>query len=225
MQNDWWTALAEKTQGYADVGDILTFYEALNAVCVPSHQILAPLVSSDGSTLLTDKKPILQRWSEHFEDLFSEQLTVQDSSPAKVPQVDIKLQLDDPPTREEIKKATIQLKMSKPPGIDGIPAAEVFICTGETRCLKASGSGHQLLEEKDSTAGPSPRTPEGKPWMSDVSLPPPPVWNLRAVIWFHFTISCLVLLPSPVIFPVFFFLLPAGPFLWTFLRKFFNTFR
>ena len=27
----------------------------------------------------------------------------------------------------------------------------------------------------------------------------PPVWNLRAVIWFHFAISSLVLLPSPVI--------------------------
>ena len=26
----------------------------------------------------------------------------------------------------------------------------------------------------------------------------PPVWNLRAVIWFHFAISSLVLLPSPV---------------------------
>ena len=31
--------------------------------------------------------------------------------------------------------------------------------------------------------------------MSDVS---PPVWNLRAVIGFHFTISSLVRLPSPV---------------------------
>ena len=26
----------------------------------------------------------------------------------------------------------------------------------------------------------------------------PPVWNLRAVIWFHFAVSSLVLLPSPV---------------------------
>ena len=33
----------------------------------------------------------------------------------------------------------------------------------------------------------------------------PPVWNLRAVIWFHFAISSLVLLPSPVTLSVFFF--------------------
>ena len=38
-------------------------------------------------------------------------------------------------------------------------------------------------------------TPEGRPVVSGVS---PAVWNLRAVIWFHFAISSLVLLASPV---------------------------
>ena len=67
MQNDWWTGLAERKQLYADMGDMRDFYEALKAVYGPSHQIQAPLRSSDGSTLLTDKEAILQRWSEHFE--------------------------------------------------------------------------------------------------------------------------------------------------------------
>ena len=53
-QNDWWTGLAERTQRYADMGDILAFYEALKAVYGPSRQIQAPLRFSDGSTLLTD---------------------------------------------------------------------------------------------------------------------------------------------------------------------------
>ena len=70
MQNDWWTGLAERTQRYADMGDMRAFYEALKAVYGPSHQIQAPLRSSDGSTLLTDKEAILQHWSEHFEGLF-----------------------------------------------------------------------------------------------------------------------------------------------------------
>ena len=38
-----------------------------------------------------------------------------------IPQVDVKLEMDDPPTHEEIKKATMQLKVGKSPGIDGIP--------------------------------------------------------------------------------------------------------
>ena len=104
------------------MGDMRAFYEARKAVCGPSHQIQAPLRSSDGSALLTDREAILQRLSEHFEGLFSDQCTVQESSLAKIPQADVKLELDDPPTREKIRKATMQLKLGKSPGIDGIPA-------------------------------------------------------------------------------------------------------
>ena len=94
MQNDWWTRLAERTQRYADMGDMHAFYEALKVVYGPSHQIQAPLCPLNGSTLLTDKEAILQRWSEHFEGLFSDRRIVQESSLAKIPQVDVKLELD-----------------------------------------------------------------------------------------------------------------------------------
>ena len=72
MHNDWWVGLAERTQQYADMDDMHAFYEALKAVCGPSHQIQAPLCSSDRSTLLTDKEAFLQLWSEHLESLFSD---------------------------------------------------------------------------------------------------------------------------------------------------------
>ena len=39
--------------------------------------------------------------------------------------MDVKQELGDPPTREEIKKATMQLKVGKSPGTDGI-TAEVY---------------------------------------------------------------------------------------------------
>ena len=61
MQNDPWTGPAGRTQRYADMGDMRAFYKALKAIYGPSHQIQAPLRSSDGSTLLTDKEAILQR--------------------------------------------------------------------------------------------------------------------------------------------------------------------
>ena len=86
------------------MGDMRAFYRALKAVYGPSHQIQALLHSSDGSTLLTDKEAILQRWSEHFEGLFGDQRTVPESPLAKIPHVDVKLELDDPPTSEEVKK-------------------------------------------------------------------------------------------------------------------------
>ena len=46
----------------------------------------------------------------------------------------------------------------------------------------------------------------------------PPVWNLRAVIWFHFAISSLVLLPSPVTLSVLSFS-ACWPFLLSFFQK------
>ena len=113
------------------MGDMHAFYEALKAIYGPSHQIQAPLHSLDGSTLLTDKEAILQHGSEHFEGLLSDRRTVQESSLAKIPQVDLKLELDDPPTREEIRKATVQLKVGKSPGIDGGPA-EVLSAQGRS---------------------------------------------------------------------------------------------
>ena len=44
----------------------------------------------------------------------------------------------------------------------------------------------------------------------------PPVWSLRAVIWFHFAISSLVLLPSPVTLSILSF-----SACWPFLLNFF----
>ena len=44
------SGLAERTQGYADMGDMRAFYEALKALYGPPHQIQAILRSSDGST-------------------------------------------------------------------------------------------------------------------------------------------------------------------------------
>ena len=78
------------------MGDMRAFHESLKTVYGPSHQFQAPLRSSDGRTLLTDKETILQRWSEHLEGVFSDQRTVQESLVAKIPQVDVKLEIDDP---------------------------------------------------------------------------------------------------------------------------------
>ena len=136
MQNNWWTGLDERTQGYADMGDMHAFYEALKAVHGPSHQIQAPLRSSDGSILLTDKGAILQCWSEHFKGLFNDRRTVQESSLAKIPQIDVKLDLFDPPTCEEIRKAKMQLKVGKSPGIDGIQQKSISM--GEKQCSMSS---------------------------------------------------------------------------------------
>ena len=64
----------------------------------------------------------------------------------------MKLELDDPPTHEEVKKATMQLKVGKSPGIDGIPA-EVYQHVGEAVLSKLQDL-FTVLGERDSTTGP-----------------------------------------------------------------------
>ena len=64
---------------------------------------------------------------------------------AKIPKADVKLELDDPPTREEIKKATMQLKVGKSPSIDGIPT-EVYQHGGDAVLDKLQGLFTNCLE-------------------------------------------------------------------------------
>ena len=66
--------------------------------------------------------------------------------------MDVNLELDDPPTREEIRKATMQLKVGKSPGIDGIPA-EVYQ-HGEEAALDRLPDLLTSCWEKGTTAGP-----------------------------------------------------------------------
>ena len=121
IQNEWWTNLAVKTQLCADTGNIRGFYEALKAVYGATFRVQSPLRSADGEALLTDKASILSRWSEHFEELFSANRTVQDSALLRVPQQPVKLELDEFPTMVETTKAIEQLKSGKAAGVDGIP--------------------------------------------------------------------------------------------------------
>ena len=77
---------------------------------------------------------------------------MQEPSLAKIPKVDVKLVLDDPPAREVISKATMQMKVGKSPGIDAIPA-EVYQHGSETALDKLQDLFTNCWE-KDSTAGP-----------------------------------------------------------------------
>ncbi|BHF73827.1 hypothetical protein SprV_0401691100 [Sparganum proliferum] len=63
---DAWTARkAEEIQGYADRNEWKNFFSAIKAVCGPPTKGTAPLLSADGSTLLTEKTQILQKIYNH----------------------------------------------------------------------------------------------------------------------------------------------------------------
>ncbi|VDM04313.1 unnamed protein product [Schistocephalus solidus] len=63
MHDAWMVRMAEEIQGYADRNEIKNFIKAIYGPCIKGT---APLLSSDGTTLLTEKSQIWKRWAEHF---------------------------------------------------------------------------------------------------------------------------------------------------------------
>ena len=131
MKDTWLSAKADEIQSFADRHDMKRFYDALKAVYGPQSSGSSPLLSLDGTTLLTDKKLILERWAEHFNSVLNRPAQINDEAIARLPQVPINHQLDAPPTTEEVSKAIKQMSTGKAPGSDAIPA-EVYKSGGPT---------------------------------------------------------------------------------------------
>ncbi|BHF62082.1 hypothetical protein SprV_0100506300 [Sparganum proliferum] len=123
---DTWTAhKAEEIQGYADRNEWKNFFAAIKAVYGPPTKGTAPLLSADGSTLLTEKTQILQRWAEQFRGVLNRPSTISDAAVDRLPQVETNVDLDLPPSLQETIRAVQQLSNGKAPGSDAIPA-EVY---------------------------------------------------------------------------------------------------
>ncbi|KAL8575860.1 hypothetical protein ACOMHN_014865 [Nucella lapillus] len=83
MQDSWLSAKSDEIQGYADRHVTKRFYDALKAVYGPQSSGSSPLLSTDGSTLLTDKKQILERWAEHFDSVLNRPAVINDEAIAR----------------------------------------------------------------------------------------------------------------------------------------------
>ena len=60
MQDSWLRKKADEIQHFAD----RIFFDALKTVYGPQSSGTTPLLSADGTSLLTDKEAILKRWAE-----------------------------------------------------------------------------------------------------------------------------------------------------------------
>ncbi|BHF67789.1 hypothetical protein SprV_0301081800 [Sparganum proliferum] len=124
MQDAWTARKAEAIQGYANRNEWKNF-SAIKAVFGPPTKGNAPLLSADGSTLLTEKTQILQRWAEHFRGVLNRPSAISDAAIDRLPQVETNVDLDLPPSLQETIRAGQQLSSGKAPGSDAIPA-EVY---------------------------------------------------------------------------------------------------
>ncbi len=71
--------------------------------------------------VIIDQEEQLQRWVEHYLELYATQNIVTDTAMDAVPDLPVMEELDIPPTLEELSKAIDCLACGKAPGSDGIP--------------------------------------------------------------------------------------------------------
>nr|VZI22460.1 unnamed protein product [Spirometra erinaceieuropaei] len=111
MQDAWTTRQAEEIQGYINRNEWKSFFSATKAVYGPPTKATAPLLSSDGSILLSEKaQSVLNRPS-----------TISDAAIARLPKVEANADLDLLHSLHETIRAVQQLSGEKPPGLDAIP--------------------------------------------------------------------------------------------------------
>ena len=116
-----------------------------------------PLLSADGSTLLTEKNLILERWAEHFNNVLNRPAQINDEAIARLPQVPTNHDLDVLPLEDEVRKSIKQMSTGKAPGSDALPA-EVYKSGGPaivsqlTSLYQSMWSKEQLPQEfRDAT--------------------------------------------------------------------------
>ncbi|BHF70268.1 hypothetical protein SprV_0301331800 [Sparganum proliferum] len=101
MQDAWTARKAEEIQGYADRNEWKNFFSAIKPVYGPPTKGTAPLLSADGSTLLTEKTQILQRWAQHFRSILNRPSAISVAAIDRLPQVETNVDLDLPPSLQE----------------------------------------------------------------------------------------------------------------------------
>ena len=125
MQDSWLSKKALEIHSFADWKDMNKFHDSLKTIYGPESSGAIPLLSADGSTLLTDKEAILERWAEHFKSVPNRTSTVNNNVINRLPQIGCNVLLDEFPTVTETRKAIQHLSSGKAPGADVIPA-EVY---------------------------------------------------------------------------------------------------
>ncbi|VDL97984.1 unnamed protein product [Schistocephalus solidus] len=95
MHDTWMILKAEEIQGYAYHNEMKNFFKAIYG---PWIKGTAPLLSSDGTTLLTEKSQILKCWAEHFRSVLNCSSAISDAATDRLPQVHTNNDLDLPPS-------------------------------------------------------------------------------------------------------------------------------
>ena len=111
MQDSWFARKADEIQSYADRHHSKSFFDALKAFYGSQSSGSSSLLSADGTTLITDKAKILERWAEHFEAVLNRPSNINDEAINRLDQVEINHAMGHPPEEQEVEKAIFRLAL------------------------------------------------------------------------------------------------------------------
>ena len=117
----YWENISKRVEECALQGNIRGMYAGIKEALGPVPKKTAPLKTTSGETL-TDLQAQLNRWVEHYQSLYANEVhALDDAIKLVVPSQPIMYELDYPVSLEEVNKAIHGLKSNKSPGADGIP--------------------------------------------------------------------------------------------------------
>nr|VZI21180.1 unnamed protein product [Spirometra erinaceieuropaei] len=116
MQDAWTARKAEEMQGYANRNEWKNFFASVKAAYGPPTKVIAPILSAEGTILLTEVTQVLKRWVEHFRGVLNRSSIISDAVTARLPQVETNINLDFPPSLHGTIKAVQQPFSGKAPG-------------------------------------------------------------------------------------------------------------
>ena len=148
MQDSWLSSKADEIQSFAERKDMKKFFGVLKTVYGTLSSGTTPLLSVDGTSLLTDKEAILKRWAERFDSALNWASSINDDAINRLPQVKYNLLLDEFPTVAEIVKAIKLLSSGKAPESDAIPAV-IYKSTGGTPVAKKMRELFHIMWRKE----------------------------------------------------------------------------
>ena len=125
MKEAWWSDTVSESQQASDQKDAKRFYDGLKAVYGNQSCGTTPIMSADGTTRITNRSEILNRWAEHFHDVLTRPSTISLAALDEVTQHPIIHELEARPNIAETTQAIKKLTSGKAAGSDAI-AVEIY---------------------------------------------------------------------------------------------------
>ena len=108
--NEYWMKLISSNEGASNIGNDKGMYEGIKQATDPLVKKIAPIKSKPGDT---DSKKQMERWMEHYLELYSTENTVSEEALNSIQLMPIMVELDSEPTASEIEKAIMAWLMAK----------------------------------------------------------------------------------------------------------------